>query len=244
MYENREFATSIPLARYHHRCRGPPMLTGPRILLVSLILLYAGFLSWYGGSGKPLTPDDAQAYFQEIEARSAGGQGIDREEFFAELRDLLAEDDGREFYMLNLIRFRERALYPPDAPYGDDALAADARYNRAIVPLLLKRAGHPVFLGTPQGRFIRSEGDIEWHRVAMVRYRSRRDFMDMIVELASKDIGIHKWASIEKTVVFPVASPFNLIFSRGLVAVLFIVIGVLLHVLLRRRAFYRANRNS
>jgi hypothetical protein len=44
---------------------------------------------------------------------------------------------------------------------------------------------------------------------------------------------VHKWASIERTQVFPVASPFSLIFVRGLVAAILLVIGLLIHVALK-----------
>src|SRR5207247_10940109 len=123
--------------------------------------------------------------------------------------------------------------------YGDDPLEADARYNRAIVPYLLKHGGVPVFLGKPEGRFIEEAGDPEWHRVAIVRYRSRRDMLKMVADLAGQNVAVHKWASIEKTQVFPVASPFNLIFVRGFIAALIAVFGVVLHLSLRGRQWYR-----
>jgi len=64
------------------------------------------------------------------------------------LREVTRDDDGREFIMVNLIKYRRKAVYPPGFSYGDKPQEADARYNRAVVPLLLKRACLPHFPGT------------------------------------------------------------------------------------------------
>ncbi len=94
------------------------------------------------------------------------------------------------------------------------------RYNRAIIPLLLKHGGHPVFLSQVEGRFIHPDGVDDWDQVAMVRYRSRRDMLKMAVEIAGLKIDIHKWASLEKTQVFPVRPVLHLAFIRVLVGLI------------------------
>ncbi|MFP5307709.1 MAG: hypothetical protein ACLGI7_18055 [Gammaproteobacteria bacterium] len=141
--------------------------------------------------------------------------------------------------MLNLIDFREQALYPAGSGFDGDARAADARYNRAIVPVLLAHGGHPLFLGTPMGRFIDEPGDhVAWERVALVRYRSRRDLFEMVVDLAGAGVAVHKWAAIEKTQVFPVKPVWGLIFVRMPVALLLVLLGLGVHLLLRRKPWY------
>ena len=50
-----------------------------------------------------------------------------------------------------------------------------------------------------QGSFLRFDGADYWDDVGVVRYRSRRDMFEFALELGAKDQGIHKWASIEKT---------------------------------------------
>jgi hypothetical protein len=143
------------------------------------------------------------------------------------LREIAGDDDGREFVMVNLIRYRAKAVYPPDWTYGDDPRAADARYNRAVLPLLLKRACIPIFLGRTVGRFLTPEGADLWDRVALVRYRSRRDFLGLCDDLAKGRADIHKWAAIEKTQVFPVGALLSLFVIR-LVAAGFLALVVLL----------------
>ena len=102
-----------------------------------------------------------------------------------------------------------------------------------MVPLLLKRACLPVFLGKMAGRFLAPDGAEEWDSVVLVRYRSRRDFLGMCAELARSRSDIHKWASIEKTHVFPVAASFSLFLVRSILGGLLAVLGVLIYFGLR-----------
>lgn len=221
------------------------LITGPRVLAAVLVLLYAGFLAWYDADAEVLADADLDGYFAQIRERAdtADGEGHGQQRLFDELRRLAASDDGDEFYMLNLIDFREQALYPSGAGFDGSARDADARYNRAIVPVLLRHGGHPLFLGNPAGRFLDEPGDhTAWERVALVRYRSRRDLIEMVVDLAGAGIGVHKWAAIEKTQVFPIKPAFGLIFVRAPVALLLAALGGLLHLLLRHKAWYAGAR--
>jgi hypothetical protein len=133
--------------------------------------------------------------------------------------------------MVNLLKFRKKALYADGSSYDDDPMAANARYNRAIIPLLLKHGGIPVFDSLVQGRFIHPDGADDWDHVAMVRYRSRRDMLKMAIEVAGRGVDVHKWAALEKTQVFPVKPLVNLIFIRLTVAVLLFVIALILYFL-------------
>lgn len=208
-------------------------------LILVLVLVYVAFLFWYGGRGEPMAAEEVNRRLGAIsEATGGKAQAVDQApgEILAELKQLAASDDGNEFFMVNLIKYRTKAQYPPGSNYDDSALAADARYNRALMPYLLKHGGVPVFVGSPQGRFIDKSGDIAWDRVAVVRYRSRRDLFNMAEDIVPLGVVVHKWASIEKTQVFPVAPIFNLYTLRALVAALLVLIGIALHFLFFRSA--------
>jgi hypothetical protein len=195
------------------------------IIVLVFLLIYLAFLFWYGGRGKPLSQVEVDALLAEMKRR-AGKQGVIEEEssILQQFRELTKIDDGREYYMVNLLKFRKKALYPEGSSFGDDPLAANDRYSRAIIPLLLKHGGHPVFLGQVQGRFLHPEHADDWDQVGMVRYRSRRDMLKMAVEIAGLGVDIHKWASLEKTQVFPVKPIISLIFVRGIVAVILLIV--------------------
>ncbi len=194
-------------------------------IFAGLAALYALFLLWYGGRGKPLTQDEIAQALRALGARSQQpGQSV----LLDEVRTLLANDDGHEFVMHNLVRYRTRALYPPGHDFGDDPRAADRRYGRAILWPLLRRACIVVFIARRSGSFIEPEGADPWHYVAMVRYRSKRDFLGFALDIERKDIVLHKWAAIEKTHVFPVQPMLSLVFVRGMVGVLLALIGTVL----------------
>jgi hypothetical protein len=125
--------------------------------------------------------------------------------------------------MLNLIRYRDKAAYPPGSPYGDSAIEADKRYARAFFPHLLRYGNVPIFISSRSGSFIEPANAEPWQVVAMIRYRSRRDFIRSVSAVMGKDVMIHKWAAIDTTHVFPVRPIFSFIAVRWAVAVLIAV---------------------
>lgn len=214
-------------------------MKGPKVLAGALVALYAAFVVWYGGRGLPMSQAESDALFAQIAARASKEPNPDGH-LREHLETLAAQDDGNEFFMVNLIRFRKQAQYPPGQDYPGDARDADARYNAAIAPYLLKHGAVPILLGTPQGRFLDEPGDTtDWDRVAVVRYRSRRDLLRMVADLAGQDVAVHKWAAIEKTQVFPIQPIFSFAAVRGTVAAVLLLIGLVLHFALRRAAWYR-----
>jgi hypothetical protein len=190
----------------------------PVVVLVGCTLLYVLFLPWYGGRGSPMSSPEVERLLERVRQNAEAAGAPSAPDLLPSLREVAKDDDGREFVMVNLIRYRTKAVYPPGWDYGDDPHAADARYNRAVVPLLLKRACIPVFLGRSAGRFLAPEGTEPWDCVALVRYRSRRDFLGLCVDLARERADIHKWAAIEATQVFPVDVRFSLTMLRVVIA--------------------------
>jgi hypothetical protein len=129
----------------------------------------------------------------------------------------LASDDGKEFVMQNLVRYRAKALYPEGMHFSDDPREADKRYGKSIIGDLLRYGNLLIFIARKSGDFVKPEGADAWHYVAMVRYRSRRDF-----------VRFAKWAAIEKTHVFPVKPLISLVAVRTLVALSLFSIGMIL----------------
>lgn len=190
-------------------------------LIISLIV-YAAFLIWYGGRTRPLSENEIRDFLSLVTSRH-----IDRDdpELFESLKTLLARDDGREFVMLNLIRYRDKAAYPPGSPFGDSAIEADKRYARAFFPYLIRYGNVPVFISWRSGSFIEPRQAEPWQVVAMIRYRSRRDFIRSVSAVVGKDVMTHKWAAIETTHVFPVRPMFSFIAVRSATALLIAVVA-------------------
>jgi hypothetical protein len=195
-----------------------------------LLALYLLFLAWYGGNGKALRADEIQAFFDALDKMDLSKS---EKEIIPEIQRLLAKDDGKEFIMQNLVRYRPKAMYPAGYSYNDGARAADKRYGKAIILPLLRQGSLPVFIARRSGCFIEPEGADAWHYVAMVRYRSQRDFLKFALAIQQQDIAVHKWAALEKTHVFPVKPLVSLIMVRSLVALLLALIGATWFLLFR-----------
>lgn len=200
-------------------------MTAGQGIFLAMGLLYAAFLLWYGGRGKPLGAEETEDFLKALARRAQGPEG---QVLLAQVRDLVSKDDGREFVMQNLARYRSHALYPAGTPWGDDPRAADRRYGKALLPHLLRYGCVPVFIAPRDGRFIEPEGAPAWHYVAMVRYRSRRDFLRFALAIETHEISMHKWAALEITHVFPVRPMISLITVRVLAGGLLAMVGLAL----------------
>jgi hypothetical protein len=195
------------------------------IVILPLAALYVAFLLWYGGRGKPMSRDEIERLLAPLRERARDEHARSH---LADVERLVARDDGREFVMHNVIRYRKKALYPPGYDYGESAPAADRRYGKAIVPYLLRYGSLPVFIARRSGDFVEPAGVDRWDVVAMVRYRSLRDFLRFANAITEDRITVHKWAAIENTQIFPVQPLVSLIFVRGAVGALFALIAWLL----------------
>ncbi|MCS5594069.1 MAG: hypothetical protein NZ730_05960 [Porticoccaceae bacterium] len=203
-----------------------------KIVYAALLIVYLLGLSWYGGSGDPVEDAELETYIKSM-ARNSEARGKDSSKAAKYMRALATQDDGNEFVMVNLIRFREKSLYPKDSPWSteSDPMLADARYGEGVIPLLLKRGSLPIFVSSVSGGFINETTHGEWDTVAMVRYRSVRDMLQMMVEMSSTDLADHKWAAIEQTHVFPVKPKISLISLRLIIGIILLLFATSVHYL-------------
>lgn len=86
-----------------------------------------------------------------------------------DLKRYLAEDDGDEVVMLNLLRFRP------------DGRSSYESYAREIVPHLERVGGSVVYAGDCGTSLVPSDGT-GWDAVLMVRYPSRAAFTAMVAD--------------------------------------------------------------
>ncbi len=198
-------------------------------IFLPLVLLYLAFWLWYGGNGQRMSPEEIEEALNQLRSSDPGHDNAAEVE---DVRQLLASDDGKEFVMQNLVRYRAKALYPEGTNYSADPREADKRYGKSIIGDLLRYGNVVIFIARKSGDFVRPEGADAWHYVAMVRYRSRRDFVRFAMRANQADKFMHKWAAIEKTHVFPVKPLISLFAVRTLVALSLFTIGVILTRLL------------
>ena len=172
--------------------------------LTILGTLYGLFLLWQNRwFSKPLTLAEVDSYLAKLEADDSEKETADMDE--ASFHAFLRADDGKPFYMVNLMQYREKAHYPDGShPEVKTGQQANALYGKAVVKELLKRGSYPVFLSRKLANLYHAgEGTDFFEEVAIVRYRSRRDLLEMATSEKFRAAEPHKWASMEKTVVVP-----------------------------------------
>lgn len=208
------------------------MTPRPKILL-PIALMYALFVFWYTDFGGPLTDDEIAGYLEAFSARDEFSP-----EMAARLEGFMREDTGRQFFMLNAVDYNEN---PPDvegAEPGESAQQLMARYMAFMYPNLFKRACHPIIGGDAVYTAMDLAG-IEnaevWDMGAIMRYRSRRSFMDIVSDPAMRGNHDFKIASLTKTIAYPIESTANLGDPRGILGLLLLALYGLLEAFVPRK---------
>ncbi|WOJ94663.1 hypothetical protein R0135_05725 [Congregibacter variabilis] len=170
----------------------------------SAFMLYLLFKLWYDGFRQPLSQSDVERFLQMATARAEkDGQTPNLEG----LRKFLEEDDGREFIMVNLLQFNATPISDPDTGEASTGPILLRKYFKPFMGRILRRAGHPVIAGQVKGGYLdewNTPPNPGWHAAGLVRYRSRRDAMEL--SLANTDFDeLHKYkvAALAQTFAIP-----------------------------------------
>ncbi len=187
--------------------------------------LYLAFLSWYDGWGMdPLTAEEIDKLVGEVEAQDSNPEELKN------LRQLLKDDDGEEFFMLNLNRYE----------YSENEVqkgvpVAYQKYGQAVMPMILKRAGHPIYVGEISDYLV--GGDLKergWHEIILVRYRSRQDFVNMVTSDEYLIAAKHRYVGIEYAEVIPTNAILSLATPRLFILALLFLIALVADRMIRR----------
>ena len=164
-------------------------------------ILYAIFSFWYFNWSGPITTEEADKFMAAFEG-AEGSRQTDAEVF----RKFLAEDDGGEFMMLNLVQLHDNKIAHPVSGEMTSASNVVGEYFGPFSLALFKRGGHPVFQARTVGDNIDSwnaENNVGFGVTAMMRYKSRRDLVELVLDPAFADSHIYKLAAIERTISYP-----------------------------------------
>jgi hypothetical protein len=165
------------------------------------VLVYLAFRVWYDNWRGPLRREEIDAYVELIE----GSELTDTSDLDS-LRRFMEEDDGREFIMLNLVRLNPERVPHPETGEPTSAGKILGGYLGTFLPQLLRRAGHPLLQAQKVGGYVDSwnvEPDPGWSFMGYMRYRSRRDLVELVI--APDFFAAHpfKRAAMPNTFSFP-----------------------------------------
>jgi hypothetical protein len=110
---------------------------------------------------------------------------------------LAGSDDDGPVWMVNLMSYREVADYPDGRDSSISGREADDLY--APLEQLAAVGAEIVFLANVETQLL---GDApKWDRVAVVRYPTRRAFIDLQDQPGYDDLHVHKDAGMEQTII-------------------------------------------
>ncbi len=115
----------------------------------------------------------------------------------AQIERMMAAPTEGPFYMFNLIRYREQAVYPDGRQTDLTGREANALYSP--VEFLEASADRPVYLSEVHEQ-LDGDGTV-WDDIAVVRYPCPLAFFAMIVHPDFQARSIHKAAGVEETIV-------------------------------------------
>jgi hypothetical protein len=196
------------------------------------LALYLAFRRWYDARRPLLSPAEIDAFLARLPEHSRANV---RE--VATLREFVLRDDGREFFMLNLVKLAGEPV--PDPATGKLTPAGEVLegYTRVFFRALLRKASHPALAARVIGGYIDTwnvEQDPGWSIIGYMRYRSRRDLLELVTDPRFADA--HRWkiAATPVTLSFP-TSPRILVLAspRVTAALLIALLAALTHLALR-----------
>lgn len=198
----------------------------PSVVWSILLVLYLAFFTWYTSFGGPLSGEEVEHYVAIMQDRGRGPDEI------ALMREFLENDTGDDFVMLNVIEMREPPTQIEGVSPGDTAQQVLDKYMEYMWPALISRACHPVIFGRAAAVALDVwgiEGAERWTTAAGMRYRSRRDMLEIATNPDFSGPHAFKAAAMRKTLAFPIDPWMQLGDPRLVLGLIALVIGLLVH---------------
>lgn len=209
-------------------------MTPLRWLWAALILLYLGFFGWYTSFGGPLTDAEIDHYLALMDANGLAADP----EVRARLEYFMKTDTGDDFVMINVIDMYETPQQIEGVEPGETSAEVLGKYMAYMYPALFARASHPVLFGTAASQamdLMNAAGMESWTQAAGMRYRSRRDMLEIASNPAFQGSHAFKVAAMRKTIAFPLDPWIQLGDPRLLLGLVLALLGCALSWLLSVR---------
>lgn len=164
-------------------------------------VLWLAFLAWHENWRGRMSPAEVEAFIAGARQR-----GQDAHNDLEILRRFLETDDGREFFMLNLVKVEAGLVPHPQTGEPTPGPALMNRYSRLFMRRLLARGGYPAMAARPAGGYVdawRAPPDPGWTVIGYMRYRSRRDLARLASDPAFGGVHAFKIAAMDQTFSFP-----------------------------------------
>ena len=113
-----------------------------------------------------------------------------------QLKEFEEQGEDKPIFMVNLLKFKEKAQYPDKRETNLTGEEAYAIYSKEVVMHLAKVGGKPIFGGDVQ-RLMLGEVEDLWDKVAIASYPSRQAMLQMISDPDYIESAQHRVAGLE-----------------------------------------------
>lgn len=205
-------------------------MTTPIIIWMTAFLLYLIFWLWYVGIRKSLSKDEVDGYIEKLRTYDDY-----KHQDLSSIRAFLENDTGKSFVMVNSIVLKKTPDMVAGVKEGDTSLATLINYHKPFMKMMFKKGGLGIFHGRVAGKsfdVINIDNADDWQISAINRFRSRRDFMEILTSPLFHEKHELKFAALDKSIAYPVDPWFQLGGLATVVALGIGLIAALLHIFL------------
>ena len=162
--------------------------------------------------GEPLTDREIDYYLDKIESNLTEERTGRAPEptSFERIRAFAEADDGKAFYMINLVRENETPQYPSwwQGERAETVMDAKKLYSAACAPKMAAAGSYSMFGVTlARDAVLTDENDMEpWDQFYLISYPNRKAFLEMLASDEYADAVIHKYAGDKDTQLIPVSA--------------------------------------
>jgi len=111
-------------------------------------------------------------------------------------------------YMLNLLKFKDKAVYADGRETDLSGAEAYAIYGAGVAKILAEMGGS-IEIGLTTNALVIGDGELEWDSVAVVKYPRFEDFTKMTSSAAYQEIHVHRDAGLAHQVLVNCLGPGN-----------------------------------
>jgi uncharacterized protein (DUF1330 family) len=112
-----------------------------------------------------------------------------------QLQALIARNTNKPIVMLNLLKFKDKAVYKDGRATDLSGREAYQRYGDLMVPFVASHGGRIVFTGAANGLVIGEVGEL-WDMVALMEYPSAEAFAKIAMSPEVAGFGVHREAGL------------------------------------------------
>lgn len=113
-----------------------------------------------------------------------------------EIRALGQDSSSTKIAMLNLLKFRDKAIYKDGRPDDISGREAYQRYATPMTKIVEREGGRVLFAGKIAGLVIGEVGQL-WDLAAIMEYPSRAAFQRIVTLPEVAQISVHREAGLE-----------------------------------------------